>query len=111
MLFTGDGSIGEAHDIWKKCNALLGNGVHFLQVQIIMQGVSLLNVGGKLTNSSCSMNLVEDKVIFWEVLRPFRRSIEILGVSIKFHELKRHLELNMESLQKRKLAYILHTFS
>ncbi|KAH9301593.1 hypothetical protein KI387_013176, partial [Taxus chinensis] len=87
---SGDGTIRKAPDIWKKWNSGLGNGVHRLQVQIAMRGVSLLKVGGKLVYSTCSLNPVEDEAVVGEVLRKSGGSMELLDVSMELPDLKRH---------------------
>uniref|UniRef100_A0A0D6R5Z1 SAM-dependent MTase RsmB/NOP-type domain-containing protein n=1 Tax=Araucaria cunninghamii TaxID=56994 RepID=A0A0D6R5Z1_ARACU len=86
---SGDGTIRKAPDIWRKWNTGLGNGVHRLQVQIVMRGVALLKVGGKLVYSTCSMNPVEDEAVVGEVLRQFGGSVELLDMTTKYPQLKR----------------------
>ncbi|KAJ7187584.1 hypothetical protein O6H91_Y535100 [Diphasiastrum complanatum] len=65
---SGDGTIRKAPDIWRKWNAGIGNGMHRLQVQIAMRGVSLLRLGGRLVYSTCSLNPVENEAVVSEVI-------------------------------------------
>ncbi|KAI4325971.1 hypothetical protein MLD38_031329 [Melastoma candidum] len=53
---SGDGTLRKAPDIWRKWHPGMGNGIHGLQVQIAMRGMSLLKVGGRMVYSTCSMN-------------------------------------------------------
>eukprot|EP00252_Welwitschia_mirabilis_P004446 TRINITY_DN14791_c0_g1_i1.p1 TRINITY_DN14791_c0_g1~~TRINITY_DN14791_c0_g1_i1.p1 ORF type:complete len:927 (+),score=216.89 TRINITY_DN14791_c0_g1_i1:226-3006(+) len=98
---SGDGTIRKAPDIWKKWNTGLGNGVHRLQVQIAMRGISLLKVGGRLVYSTCSMNPVEDEAVVAEVLRQSHGSLELLDVSSELPELKRRPGLKSWKVRDR----------
>ncbi|XP_020675074.2 tRNA (cytosine(34)-C(5))-methyltransferase [Dendrobium catenatum] len=81
---SGDGTLRKAPDIWRKWNAGMGNGLHRLQVEIAMRGVTLLKVGGRMVYSTCSMNPVENEAVVAEILRRNKGSVELLDVS---HEL------------------------
>ncbi|KAE7998034.1 hypothetical protein FH972_002613 [Carpinus fangiana] len=86
---SGDGTLRKAPDIWRKWNAGLGNGVHGLQVQIAMRGVSLLKVGGRMVYSTCSMNPVENEAVVAEILRKCGGSLELVDVSCELPQLVR----------------------
>jgi 16S rRNA C967 or C1407 C5-methylase (RsmB/RsmF family) len=57
--------------IWKRWAASGGNQLHALQLQICTKGVRLLQVGGRLAYSTCSMNPVENEAVVAGVLRTF----------------------------------------
>ncbi|RAL45797.1 hypothetical protein DM860_009661 [Cuscuta australis] len=78
---SGDGTLRKAPDIWRKWNAGNGNGLHGLQVQIAMRGMSLLKVGGRMIYSTCSMNPIENEAVVAEVLRRCGESVELVDVS------------------------------
>lgn len=78
---SGDGTLRKAPDIWRKWNAGNGNGLHGLQVQIAMRGMSLLKVGGRMIYSTCSMNPIENEAVVAEVLRRCREAVELVDVS------------------------------
>ncbi|KAK4840171.1 hypothetical protein QYF36_001490 [Acer negundo] len=86
---SGDGTLRKAPDIWRKWNVGLGNGVHSLQVQIAMRGISLLKVGGRIVYSTCSMNPVENEAVVAEILRKCQGSVELLDVSSELPQLVR----------------------
>lgn len=86
---SGDGTLRKAPDIWRKWNIGLGNGLHSLQVQIAMRGVSLLKVGGRMVYSTCSMNPVENEAVVAEILRRCEGSLELVDVSSELPQLSR----------------------
>lgn len=86
---SGDGTLRKAPDIWRKWNVGLGNGLHSLQVQIAMRGMSLLKVGGRIVYSTCSMNPVENEAVVAEILRKCEGSVELVDVSNEVPQLIR----------------------
>ncbi|GFY87408.1 S-adenosyl-L-methionine-dependent methyltransferases superfamily protein [Actinidia rufa] len=86
---SGDGTLRKAPDIWRKWNVGMGNGLHGLQVQIGMRGLSLLKVGGRMVYSTCSMNPVENEAVVAEILRRCGGSVELLDVSSELPQLVR----------------------
>ncbi|BFG35515.1 hypothetical protein CerSpe_217890 [Prunus speciosa] len=86
---SGDGTLRKAPDIWRKWHVGLGNGVHPLQVQIAMRGLSLLKVGGRMVYSTCSMNPVENEAVIAEILRKCDGSVELVDVSSELPQLVR----------------------
>ncbi|XP_057492703.1 uncharacterized protein LOC130778213 isoform X2 [Actinidia eriantha] len=86
---SGDGTLRKAPDIWRKWNVGMGNGLHGLQVQIGMRGLSLLKVGGRMVYSTCSINPVENEAVVAEILRRCGGSVELLDVSSELPQLVR----------------------
>ncbi|XP_060186199.1 uncharacterized protein LOC132615602 [Lycium barbarum] len=86
---SGDGTLRKAPDIWRKWNAGNGNGLHGLQIQIAMRGLSLLKVGGRMVYSTCSMNPIENEAVIAEVLRRCGESVELVDVSSEIPQLVR----------------------
>ncbi|KAL3527620.1 hypothetical protein ACH5RR_012276 [Cinchona calisaya] len=86
---SGDGTLRKAPDIWRKWNAGNGNGLHGLQIQISMRGLSLLKVGGRMVYSTCSMNPVENEAVVAEILRRCKGSVELVDVSDELPQLVR----------------------
>uniref|UniRef100_A0A2P2JR22 Uncharacterized protein MANES_12G131000 n=1 Tax=Rhizophora mucronata TaxID=61149 RepID=A0A2P2JR22_RHIMU len=64
---SGDGTLRKAPDLWRKWNSGMGNGLHNLQIQIAMRGLSLLKIGGRMVYSTCSMNPIENEAVVAEV--------------------------------------------
>lgn len=86
---SGDGTLRKAPDIWRKWNTGMGNGIHGLQIQIAMRGISLLKVGGRMVYSTCSMNPIENEAVVAEVLRKCGGCVELLDVSSELPQLMR----------------------
>ncbi|KAJ8769563.1 hypothetical protein K2173_005166 [Erythroxylum novogranatense] len=86
---SGDGTLRKAPDLWRKWNSGMGNGLHNLQVQIAMRGISLLKVGGRMVYSTCSMNPVENEAVVAEILRKCGGSVGLVDVSSSLPQLVR----------------------
>lgn len=86
---SGDGTLRKAPDLWRKWNSGMGNGLHPLQIQIAMRGLSLLKVGGRMVYSTCSMNPVENEAVVAEILRRCGGSVELVDVSSELPQLVR----------------------
>ncbi|KAK2997703.1 hypothetical protein RJ639_026583, partial [Escallonia herrerae] len=98
---SGDGTLRKAPDIWRKWAVGMGNGLHCLQVQIAMRGLSLLKVGGRMVYSTCSMNPVENEAVVAEILRRCGGSIELLDVSAELPQLVRRPGLKKWKVQDK----------
>jgi len=70
-------------------SANIGGVPNSLQVSIAKRGMNLLEVGGKLVYSTCSLNPVEDEAVIAEILRFGQGSIQLLDVSGLLPGLKR----------------------
>ncbi len=51
----------QAPDLWRRWGVNLGSGVHRLQLNLLMRGLSLMKDGGRLVYSTCSMNPVRSE--------------------------------------------------
>ncbi|KAM3344736.1 RNA cytosine-C(5)-methyltransferase NSUN2 isoform X2 [Capsicum galapagoense] len=98
---SGDGTLRKAPDIWRRWNAGMGNGLHGLQVQIAMRGMSLLKVGGRMVYSTCSMNPIENEAVVAEILRRCGSSVELVDVSIELPQLARRPGLKRWKVQDK----------
>lgn len=82
---SGDGTMRKNTDVWQKWN--VGNGIylHGLQVRILQRGLELLEVGGRIVYSTCSLNPIEDEAVVSALLSKCDGSVELVDV---FDELK-----------------------
>lgn len=72
---SGDGTVRKSPDLWRRWHADNGMNLHSLQIAILSRGCDLLEFGGRLVYSTCSLNPAENEAVVAEVLR--RRSSEI----------------------------------
>ncbi|KAI3814028.1 hypothetical protein L1987_18770 [Smallanthus sonchifolius] len=86
---SGDGTLRKAPDIWRKWSVGMANGVHCLQLQIAMRGLTLLKTGGRMVYSTCSMNPVENEAVVSEILRRCGDSVQLVDVSSELPQLIR----------------------
>ncbi|KAJ8541980.1 hypothetical protein K7X08_016846 [Anisodus acutangulus] len=98
---SGDGTLRKAPDIWRRWNAGMGNGLHGLQVQIAMRGMSLLKVDGGMVYSTCSMNPIENEAVVVEILRRCGGSVELVDVSNELPHLVRRPGLKKWKVQDK----------
>lgn len=82
---SGDGTMRKNTDVWHKWH--VGNGLylHGLQVGILQRGLELLDVGGRIVYSTCSLNPIEDEAVVGAMLSKCDGAIELVDV---FGELK-----------------------
>eukprot|EP00216_Chloropicon_sp_CCMP2111_P005168 CAMPEP_0198248120 /NCGR_PEP_ID=MMETSP1446-20131203/46816_1 /TAXON_ID=1461542 ORGANISM="Unidentified sp, Strain CCMP2111" /NCGR_SAMPLE_ID=MMETSP1446 /ASSEMBLY_ACC=CAM_ASM_001112 /LENGTH=805 /DNA_ID=CAMNT_0043932449 /DNA_START=54 /DNA_END=2470 /DNA_ORIENTATION=+ len=86
---SGDGTMRKAPDIWRRWNHGMGNGLHKLQLRIATRAARLLEVGGRMVYSTCSLNPIENEAVVAEILRRGEGSFELLDVSGELPGLKR----------------------
>ncbi|EWC46074.1 hypothetical protein DRE_04648 [Drechslerella stenobrocha 248] len=60
---SGDGTVRKNPMIWKDWSAANGNGLWSTQTRILVRGLQLLKVGGRLVYSTCSLNPVENEAV------------------------------------------------
>ena len=73
--------------------------LHGIQFRIAKRGLELLEVGGKMVYSTCSLNPVEDEAVLYRLLQETGDSVEILDSSHMVPGLK-----YSEGIRKWKLA-------
>merc|ERR1719266_948294 len=65
---SGDGTLRKNADIWPKWSAAIGTNLHGVQYRILKRGIELLEVGGRLVYSTCSLNPVEDEAVIQRMI-------------------------------------------
>ncbi|ELT89427.1 hypothetical protein CAPTEDRAFT_105596, partial [Capitella teleta] len=65
---SGDGTMRKNPDCWFKWNPIGACHLHNLQARILRRGLEVLEVGGRLVYSTCSLNPIEDEAVLAEVL-------------------------------------------
>lgn len=65
---SGDGTIRKDSHILPNWMPSIGNSLHDLQLSILKRAIQLLNVGGVVAYSTCSLNPVEDEAVVGSAL-------------------------------------------
>ncbi|XP_055544299.1 tRNA (cytosine(34)-C(5))-methyltransferase [Wyeomyia smithii] len=78
---SGDGTLRKNVDIWNKWHLGNAHNLHGVQYRIVKRGAELLEVGGKLVYSTCSLNPVENEAVLHSLLAQAGDSLEILEAS------------------------------
>ncbi|KAF9521561.1 S-adenosyl-L-methionine-dependent methyltransferase [Crepidotus variabilis] len=85
---SGDGTIRKNMGIWKSWQPMDGNGLHSLQVRILLRAMKMLNDDGRIVYSTCSLNPVENEAVVAEALN-LSPAFELVDVSSQHAQLKR----------------------
>ena len=88
---TGDGTPRKNVNIWRDWAPINGIGLHPVQSRILVRGLQMLKVGGKLVYSTCSMNPVENEAVVAHAIERCGGSdnVEIIDCSSMLPGLKR----------------------
>ena len=86
---TGDGTIRKSPDIWHKWKPANGLSLHKLQLSILIRGVELCAVGGRIVYSTCSFNPYENEAVVAAAVRRFNGKLVVCDVAGELPNLKR----------------------
>ena len=86
---SGDGTMRKSPDVWMKWKSGTGLGMHSLQVSILVRGIELCAVGGRVVYSTCSLNPYENEAVVAEAVRRFGGKVVVEDVSSELPQLKR----------------------
>ncbi|XP_053980369.1 tRNA (cytosine(34)-C(5))-methyltransferase [Hylaeus anthracinus] len=75
---SGDGTMRKNPDIWCKWNPANGNNLHGIQYRIAKRGLELLDVGGRMVYSTCSLNPIENEAVLHRLLVETEDSVQIV---------------------------------
>lgn len=69
-------------DIWTKWNPVNGANLHPVQYRIAKRGLEMLEVGGRLVYSTCSLNPVENEAVVARLLLEAGPSVRLVEVNL-----------------------------
>lgn len=85
---SGDGTVRKNVMIWRDWTYANGNGLHKMQLQILLRGLDLLADGGRLVYSTCSLNPIENEAVVAEALR----TAQTQGMHVELVDTRSHPE-------------------
>lgn len=77
---TGDGTMRKNPDIWLKWSQHAALNLHGVQFRIARRGAELLEVGGRMVYSTCSLNPIENEAVLCRLLRESDGALELIDV-------------------------------
>ena len=75
---SSDAAIRKIPTKWLKWNTKDSQSLHPLQIQILQRGIELLKVGGKITYSTCSLNVIENEAVVAAILKQYKGKIRLV---------------------------------
>eukprot|EP00929_Paragymnodinium_shiwhaense_P032882 TRINITY_DN18166_c0_g1_i1.p1 TRINITY_DN18166_c0_g1~~TRINITY_DN18166_c0_g1_i1.p1 ORF type:complete len:781 (-),score=273.46 TRINITY_DN18166_c0_g1_i1:262-2604(-) len=75
---SGDGTMRKTPYIWKSWTWKDGFALHLRQLNILYRGLEMLDVGGRLVYSTCSLNPLEDEAVIAAALLKHGDSLRVL---------------------------------
>lgn len=78
---TGDGTMRKNPDIWKKWHMGHALNLHGTQYRIAKRGAELLDIGGRLVYSTCSLNPIENESVMHRLLKDAEGALELVDAS------------------------------
>jgi len=78
---SGDGTLRKNADIWPRWTPNTSVNLHGVQFRILKRGLELLEVGGRLVYSTCSLNPLEDEAVLYRMLVEAGDSIALADAS------------------------------
>ncbi|KZT61661.1 S-adenosyl-L-methionine-dependent methyltransferase [Calocera cornea HHB12733] len=80
---SGDGTLRKNINIWRDWSITAPNGMHTLQLRILLRGMKMLKAGGLLVYSTCSLNPVENEAVIAAAINQSSGEFSIVDVSDK----------------------------
>lgn len=75
---SGDATARKAPGVLQRWGPEAGARLHRKQLSILLRGLHLLRVGGRLVYSTCSLNPVENEAVVAAALRAFRGDVDLV---------------------------------
>ena len=60
---SSDGTMRKSPELWLRWNPQFGNGLHRIQLSILLRAIELCQIGGRIVYSTCTFNPIEDEAV------------------------------------------------
>lgn len=81
VMCTGDGTLRKSPDLWKRWKPNLAWALHDLQIKCVTRAFEIIEVGGTIVYSTCSLNPIEDEAVVAEIIRQTNYQLELVDAS------------------------------
>lgn len=85
---SGDGTFRKNIDVWTKWNFAHACNLHSIQMRIARRAVELLQPGGLMVYSTCSLNPIENEAVVYNLLLKFKDELELVDARDKLPGMK-----------------------
>ncbi|XP_031623362.1 tRNA (cytosine(34)-C(5))-methyltransferase [Contarinia nasturtii] len=107
---SGDGTLRKNPDIWKRWHLGHGLNLHGIQYRIARRGAELLEIGGRLVYSTCSLNPVENEAVLHRLLKDSEGALELVDSSDLLPGLKYAPGISYWELSSKECKEFYRTF-
>ncbi|XP_062139291.1 tRNA (cytosine(34)-C(5))-methyltransferase [Drosophila sulfurigaster albostrigata] len=107
---SGDGTLRKNPDIWLKWNLAQAYNLHGVQYRIVRRGAEMLEVGGRLVYSTCSMNPIENEAVVQRIIKDSGGALELVNASQLVPGLKYNPGMTDWQLATKEVDAVFKTF-
>jgi 16S rRNA C967 or C1407 C5-methylase (RsmB/RsmF family) len=81
VMCSGDGTLRKSPDLWKRWKPNLGWSLHDMQLRCAYRAYQILEIGGMIVYSTCSLNPIEDEAVVAELIRKTNYGVELVDAA------------------------------
>ncbi|XP_037935089.1 tRNA (cytosine(34)-C(5))-methyltransferase [Teleopsis dalmanni] len=107
---SGDGTLRKNPDIWMKWNLGQAYNLHGIQYRITRRGAEMLEVGGRLVYSTCSLNPIENEAVLQRIISDAEGALEIVDAASFVPGLKFNPGMTAWKLASKEVDQIYSSF-
>ncbi|XP_068154387.1 tRNA (cytosine(34)-C(5))-methyltransferase [Drosophila tropicalis] len=107
---SGDGTLRKNPDIWMKWNLAQAYNLHGIQYRIVRRGAEMLEVGGRLVYSTCSLNPIENEAVLQRIIKDSDGALELVDAGHLVPGLKYNPGMTNWKLATKDVDQVFSTF-